>query len=52
MELEKELNVIEAYNVGVYPTKILIDKDGIIIWKGVGSEEKVLDKLLDDIFGG
>ncbi|HWW41558.1 TlpA disulfide reductase family protein [Pedobacter sp.] len=42
-------DLVKAYNVHSFPTKILINKDGIILWKGVGSE-KGLDELLTEIF--
>ncbi|TCC90980.1 TlpA disulfide reductase family protein [Pedobacter hiemivivus] len=43
-----KLSVSEKYNVKAYPTKILIDKNGIIIKKFVGSSEAKA-KDLDDM---
>ncbi|SMD10387.1 TlpA disulfide reductase family protein [Pedobacter nyackensis] len=52
-QVEKgKLSVTEKYNVSAYPTKILIDKNGIIIRKFVGSGEgnaKALDDLIAQI---
>ncbi|MFT3678038.1 MAG: TlpA disulfide reductase family protein [Chitinophagaceae bacterium] len=39
----------KKYNIGSYPTKILIDKNGKIIGR-YGSEEKELDEMLSKIF--
>ncbi|MBW7839965.1 MAG: redoxin domain-containing protein [Chitinophagaceae bacterium] len=50
-ELAEKFDVVKAYNVGAFPTKILIDKSGKILWKGIGTEETQLDKLLAYIFG-
>jgi len=51
-EMAQKFDVVKAYNVGAFPTKVLIDTTGKIIWKGIGLEETQLDKLLADIFGG
>lgn len=45
-----DFDAIKAYNVSSFPTKMLIDKDGVIIWKGTGVESKELDELLIKIF--
>jgi len=47
---EGKLSVSEKYNVSAYPTKILINKNGIIVKKFVGSSE-VNAKALDDLVG-
>lgn len=48
-ELKEKVDLVKAYNVSGFPTKILVDKAGIIVWKGVGSENE-LDGLLKKIF--
>ncbi len=45
------VSIIDKYGVGSLPTKILIDKNGIIIGRYNGTEEEsALDKKLFDIF--
>lgn len=46
----KNANLVEAYNVKGFPTKYLIDKNGVIIWKGSGMDSPELDKKLAEIF--
>lgn len=50
-ELKEKVDVVKAYNVSAFPTKVLVDKNGVIVWKGVGDEGSGLDKLLTRIFG-
>lgn len=50
-EMAEKLDLTNAYNVGAYPTKVLVDKKGKIIWRSVGiAEEEALDKMLATIF--
>lgn len=44
-----ESSIGKKYNVGYYPTKILIDKQGKIIGR-FGEEEEALDKMLESLF--
>lgn len=46
----KEEGISEAYKVHVFPTKILIDKNGIIIGRYDGDNAAELDKKLAEIF--
>lgn len=50
-ELKKDNDLVKAYQIGAFPTKILIDKDGLIIWRGVGQAGEELDGELKRIFG-
>jgi thiol-disulfide isomerase/thioredoxin len=43
-------NATKAYNVSSFPTKILIDKNGKILWRGTGMNADGLDELLSNIF--
>jgi len=43
----------ETYNIHVYPSKVLVGKDGVIIGRYDGTESTVaLDKKLAELFGG
>jgi thiol-disulfide isomerase/thioredoxin len=46
----KEFDVVNAYGVTAFPTKILLDKEGKILARYVGSGEDI-DKKLEEIFG-
>lgn len=50
-EMAEEMDIVKAYNVGGFPTKILIDKKGVILWRGVGLSDNGLDEQLAAIFG-
>lgn len=45
---ENDINV--KYVIGVLPTKILIDKNGIIIFRSEGDDDDLLNKKLAEIF--
>ena len=47
-ELEK-MDVVKAYGINAFPTKILLDKEGKIIYRGVGDDDK-FDQKLKEIF--
>lgn len=49
-ELKEKNDLVKAYNINAFPTKVLIDKNGVIIWKGVGEEASELDARLGNIF--
>lgn len=44
-------DVAKMYNVSAFPTKILIDRNGLIVWKGTGKNADELNKQLAGIFG-
>ena len=44
------INLSEKYNIGYFPTKILIDKKGTIIGIYIGDDFTELEKKLKDIF--
>ncbi|WP_134088620.1 TlpA disulfide reductase family protein [Olivibacter sp. XZL3] len=48
-ENEAQSNIVELYNIEAFPTKILIDKDGIIIGRYTADTKK-LDEKLKTIF--
>lgn len=48
-EMEETFDVIKAYNVSAFPTKILIDKSGKIIWKSTGLKADGLDEILKKV---
>lgn len=43
-------DLVKIYNVKGFPTKILVDKEGKIMWKGSGMEDGGLDDLLMNVF--
>lgn len=49
-EEKNENDIGEKYGIHVLPTKILIDKNGVIIGHYEGSDNDLLDKKLHDIF--
>lgn len=49
-QMQEQYNLIKLYNITAFPTKILIDPNGIIIWKGVGNQGAELDEQLAKIF--
>ena len=50
-EMEETFDIVKAYNVGGFPTKILIDKKGTIIWRSTGNKEDGLDEMLEKVMG-
>lgn len=48
---ENDEDISEKYGVSSLPTKILIDKNGVIIGRFNSEEDEVLDKKLKEIFG-
>lgn len=46
-----EDNIVEAYGVSAFPTKILLDKEGRIITRLVGNDPKELDTALEKLMG-
>ncbi|TKC04484.1 AhpC/TSA family protein [Pedobacter frigoris] len=53
-ESEKANYINERYGIHTLPTKILIDKDGVIVGRygGGGEDDAAMDKKLAEIFGG
>jgi peroxiredoxin len=49
--LNPEDNLRVKFGVLIVPTKILINKDGIIIGRFEGIDDKLLDKQLQEVFG-
>ncbi|GAA4178476.1 TlpA disulfide reductase family protein [Sphingobacterium ginsenosidimutans] len=49
-QLQEQRDLIKEYSITAFPTKILIDPNGTIIWKGVGDQGDDLDKQLAKIF--
>lgn len=45
-----DTDLLKLYNVGALPTKILIDKEGKVLWKGIGAASQGLDQKLEEIF--
>lgn len=45
-----EFDAVSAYGIAAFPTKILLDKEGRIIGRWIGSSEE-LDKKLKEVFG-
>lgn len=48
--LVKDQNLLEAYNLTAYPTKILIDQQGRILWRETGGNAGKLTRILEKIF--
>ena len=49
--MKDSLSIVKKFGVQVFPTKILIDKNGVIIGRYIGTEdEKALDKKLNELF--
>jgi len=44
-------DLVADYHVGAFPTKILIDPNGKVIWKGVGNAGNELDAKLAELLG-
>ena len=44
-------NINSEYVIGLLPTKILIDKNGVIVFRSEGANDSLLDKKLFEIFG-
>ncbi|RZM29842.1 MAG: AhpC/TSA family protein [Pedobacter sp.] len=49
-EASMKLDVVQLYNIEGYPTQILLDKEGKIVKRWLGSAGKDLDDRLADIF--
>jgi thiol-disulfide isomerase/thioredoxin len=49
-EIDKSQWINDKYGIQVLPTKVLIDKKGIIIGRYEGDDNKLLDKKLSEIF--
>jgi thiol-disulfide isomerase/thioredoxin len=49
-EVNATYDVVKMYGVSAFPTKVLLDKDGVVIARFVGDSEK-LDEKLKEIFG-
>lgn len=49
-EADMKVDVVKLYGIDGYPTKVLIDKQGKIIARWLGSESKELDDKLKTIF--
>lgn len=49
-ESDMKVDVVKLYGIDGYPTKVLIDKQGKIIARWLGSESKELDEKLKSIF--
>lgn len=50
-KIEGSLSIVKKFGVQVFPTKILIDKTGVIIGRYRGTDdEEALDKKLSDLF--
>lgn len=45
-----EFDAVKAYGVTEFPTKILLDKDGQILFRGTDDPEKELDEMLEKLF--
>ncbi|TXH22368.1 MAG: AhpC/TSA family protein [Chitinophagaceae bacterium] len=50
-EMKDDLDLVKTYNVKGFPTKILVDKEGKMIWRGSGLDSPELDEKLEQIFG-
>ncbi|MBC9912960.1 TlpA disulfide reductase family protein [Chitinophaga varians] len=48
---KKESNMVMAYGIDGFPTKILLDKDGKVLFKIVGDSGAELDQKLKSVFG-
>lgn len=46
----EKMDVVKAYGVSAFPTKVLLDRDGKVLARYVG-ESAELDKMLEKIFG-
>lgn len=46
-----DVDVVTAYGVSAYPTKILVDQDGEILLRVTGISERELDVKLEELFG-
>lgn len=44
-------DIVFLYSVGAIPVKILIDKEGTIVYRSTGDSDELLDKMLAEIFG-
>lgn len=49
--VDKSVSINDIYGVSVLPTKILIDKNGKIIYKHEGDNDELLSKQLVELFG-
>lgn len=49
-ELLPKVDVVKDYAITAFPTKILLDKTGKIIWKSIGGDPEELDKKMKEIF--
>lgn len=47
---DKETDLVKIYNIKGFPTKILVNKEGKIIWKGSGLDSPELDEKLIELF--
>ncbi|WP_051960173.1 TlpA family protein disulfide reductase [Sphingobacterium sp. ML3W] len=48
---KEKQDLVSEYHVSAFPTKILIDPTGKIIWKGIGNAGNELDSKLAELFG-
>jgi len=46
-----KFDAVKAYGVSAFPTKILLDKEGKVIARFIGEDDKDLDKKLRELFG-
>lgn len=44
-------DIVKAYGIAAFPTKVLLDKDGTIILRTVGGEGNDLDAKLEELLG-
>ncbi|MFY0252558.1 redoxin family protein [Chitinophaga sp. 30R24] len=49
-EESDKFNAVAAYGITAFPTKILLDKDGKIVARFIGTEHEQLDDVLKNIF--
>ena len=46
----EQFDAVKAYGITAFPTKLILDKEGRIIYKQVGEESEPLDKKLKELF--
>ena len=47
----QEFDAVKAYGISAFPTKLILDKEGRIIFRQIGEEPEPLDQKLKEIFG-
>jgi len=47
----EKTDIVKAYGIAAYPTKVLLDKEGTIILRTVGGEGNELDEKLQELLG-